>query len=366
MGYIEAIKTAILIFPLIAFLFTLPFILQQYHKYGSIHKFRTLIIYSFILYMITIYFLVILPLPAIDSVTKPDRLMNLIPFSFVNDFINKSSFIINDPNTYLKTLTSSSFYVVAFNILMTIPFGMYLRYYFKCSLKKVFFFSFCLSLFFELTQLTGLYFIYPYPYRLFDVDDLILNTLGGVLGYFIMGLVGNFLPTRDEIDKQSKELGKTVSGLRRTVLFFLDLFIFIIFTILLSIFTKKAIYISFMVYYILIPYFKNNQTLGGMFLNVKLEFPNKRLIRLIFRSIFIFLYYFVLVYFLVIGLIFIVNYLNLNAFISFILYILVLLGIFIFYLTNIIIILKDKKIFYDKLFKVTYESTIITEEVSQE
>ncbi len=362
MGYIEAIKTAVVIFPFIAFLFTLPFILHQYHKYGAIHKFRTLIIYSFILYMITIYFLVILPLPAIETVTKPEKIMNLIPFSFVDDFINKSSFIINDPNTYLKTLTSSSFYVAAFNILMTIPFGMYLRYYFKCSLKKVFFFSFCLSLFFELTQLTGLYFIYPYPYRLFDVDDLILNTLGGVLGYFIMGLVDNFLPTRDEIDRQAKEIGKTVSGLRRVVLFFLDMFIFVIFTILLSIFTKKAVYISFVVYYILIPYFKNNQTLGGMFLNVRLEFPNKRLIRLIFRSIFIFLYYFVLIYFLIIGSIFIVNYLNLNTFISFILYFLILLGIFTFYLTNIIIILKYKKIFYDKLFKTTYESTILIEE----
>ena len=362
MGYAEAIKTAILIFPLIAFLFTLPFILHQYHKYGAIHKFRTLIIYSFILYMITIYFLVILPLPSISDVTKPDKIMNLIPFSFVDDFINKSSFIINDPSTYLTALSSSAFYVAAFNILMTIPFGMYLRYYFKFSFKKVFFFSFCLSLFFELTQLSGLYFIYPYPYRLFDVDDLILNTLGGVLGYFIMGIVDNFLPTRDEIDKQAKELGKTVSGLRRITLFFLDMFIFVIFTIFVSIFTKKAIYISFVIYYVLIPYFKNNQTLGGKFLNVKLEFPNKKLIRLTLRIIFIYVYYFILVYFLGIGSIATISYLNLNTFISFILYVLVLLGIFTFYLTNIIIILKEKTIFYDKLFKVTYESTILIEE----
>ena len=32
-------------------------------------------------------------------------------------------------------------------------------------------FSFLLSLFFEVTQLTGLYFLYPGSYRLFDVDD---------------------------------------------------------------------------------------------------------------------------------------------------------------------------------------------------
>ncbi len=362
MEYIEAIKTAILIFPLIAFLFTLPFILHQYHKYGSIHKFRTLIIYSFILYMITIYFLVILPLPNINEVTKPDKIINLIPFSFVDDFLNKSSFILNDPSTYLKSLSSSSFYVAAFNILMTLPFGMYLRYYFKCNIKKVMLFSFGLSLFFELTQLSGLYFIYPYPYRLFDVDDLILNTLGGILGYFIMGIIDNFLPTRDEIDKEAKEIGKSVSGLRRIVLFFLDMFIFIIFTIFISLFTKKAIYISFIIYYILVPFFKNNQTLGSKFLNVKLEFSNKKLIRLTLRIIFIYFYYFVLIYLISIGLFTIISYLNLDTFINFILYTLILLGIFTFYLTNIIIILKEKSIFYDKLFKVTYESTILVDE----
>ena len=74
---------------------------------------------------------------------------------------------------------------VFYNILLTLPFGIYLRYYFNCSFKKTFFCTFLLTLFFELTQLSGLYGIYPRPYRLFDVDDLFLNTLGGIIGYAI-------------------------------------------------------------------------------------------------------------------------------------------------------------------------------------
>lgn len=35
-------------FPFIALLFTIPFILAQYHRYGSINKLRVLIVYSFI------------------------------------------------------------------------------------------------------------------------------------------------------------------------------------------------------------------------------------------------------------------------------------------------------------------------------
>ena len=40
-----------------------------------------------------------------------------------------------------------------------------------------------LSLGVELTQLTGIWGLYPCPYRQFDVDDLILNTGGVVLGF---------------------------------------------------------------------------------------------------------------------------------------------------------------------------------------
>lgn len=66
--------------------------------------------------------------------------------------------------------------------------GIYLRYYFKKDLKKTLLITFLVSLFFELTQLTSLYGIYNAPYRIFDLDDLILNTFGGFLGYLIVPL----------------------------------------------------------------------------------------------------------------------------------------------------------------------------------
>ena len=88
MSYLTTLKTAFLLFPFVAFIVTIPFILIEYHKYGSISKIRVLIIYSFILYLITIYFLVILPLPSRDDVIKlTSPKTQLIPFSFVIDFI---------------------------------------------------------------------------------------------------------------------------------------------------------------------------------------------------------------------------------------------------------------------------------------
>ena len=209
MSYLEAIKIALVIFPFLAFLFTIPFILWQYHKYGSINKLRVLIIYSFILYIICVYFLAIFPLPDKDSIDMTAPICQLIPFSFIFDIIKKTSSMKN----IWMFFGNSSVYTVLFNVLMFIPFGMYLRYYFKNNLKNTIVFSFLFSLFLELTQLTGLYFIYPHPYRLFDVDDLMINTLGGIIGYLLMGIFMRFLPSSDNIDMESLEVGKRVSVL---------------------------------------------------------------------------------------------------------------------------------------------------------
>ena len=116
MAYVTAIKSSILIFPFIALIFTIPFILHEYHKYGSISPFKTLVVYSFILYMITIYFLVILPLPNLESVVEKPNMIRLLPFGFIKDIIRESSLIITNPSTYLKALTEPCFYTVIFNV----------------------------------------------------------------------------------------------------------------------------------------------------------------------------------------------------------------------------------------------------------
>ena len=356
MSYLEAIKIAFLTFPFLAFLFTIPFILWQYHKYGSIHKLRVLIIYSFMLYMICVYFLAIFPLPDRDSIDMSSPVCQLIPFNFILDIIKERSQF----KRLWLVLTDSSVYTVLFNILMFIPFGMYLRYYFKNNLKKTILFSFLFSLFLELTQLTGLYFIYPHPYRLFDVDDLIINTLGGIIGYFVMGIFMRFLPSRDNIDFSSLEEGKRVSGLRRITRFCLDLLLWLIFMgVLYIIFdVNYVILISLIIYYVVIPTIYHGKTLGSNFLKMRLDFPNMRLLRLFLRLLLVILYYLVIPFGL--GYLFIiitrnVNISNILVFVIGAFYVL-LLGIF--YLVNVTNIFKRKILIYDRWVKGEYVSTI--------
>ena len=360
MSYLEAIKVAFLTFPFLAFLFTMPFILWQYHKYGSINKLRVLIIYSFILYIISVYFLAIFPLPDRDSIDMNSPVAQLIPFNFVLDIIKKSDEI---KNVWLF-FQSSSVYTVLFNILMFVPFGMYLRYYFKNDLKKTVIFSFIFSLFLELTQLTGLYFIYPHPYRLFDVDDLVINTLGGVIGYLVMGIFMKFLPSRDNIDFQSFEEGKKVSGLRRMTRFGLDVFLWMIFTgILGSLINVNHIsFISLIIYYVIIPFILNGQTLGSKFLNMRLVFPNKRLLRLCLRLFLIILYYVIIPFGFGFLFIFVIKNFSLPNVLVFVIGTIYVLLLGIFYLVNVTNIFKRKILFYDRILKGEYVSTIGEEE----
>ena len=49
MVYINNIYTGLLVFPFIAAAITMPYAIYQYNRYGSVSKYRTLIIYSFII-----------------------------------------------------------------------------------------------------------------------------------------------------------------------------------------------------------------------------------------------------------------------------------------------------------------------------
>ena len=147
--YLKPIISACYIFPILAIIFTIPYILYEYNKYGSLLVIRTGIVYTFIFYMLTSYFMTILPLPPLDSVTPDSACMLLVPFDAVRRVIDNSGVIFSDPVTYINIFACPDFWQIVFNILLLLPFGVYLRYYFKRPWWQVLIFSFLYSLFFE-------------------------------------------------------------------------------------------------------------------------------------------------------------------------------------------------------------------------
>lgn len=363
MFYLEIIKKAIVMFPIFAFIITIPYMLYQYHKYGSIHPFKTIIIFSFVLYLEIAYYLIILPLPTIEevsSLTTPRA--NLQLFDFVRSFINDSGFVLTDYHTYINAFKQSCFYVPLYNLFLCMPFGIYLHYYFKCSFKKTLIYTFLLSLFFELTQLSGLYFMYPRGYRLFDVDDLLINTLGGILGYYVAYIFMKILPSKDKIEEASFKLGRKVSFVKRFTSFCLD---FVIYTFLMSlvfiIFKKSHTGLIALIYYVLLPSFMNGQTLGKRFLNLKvasLDDKKISIIRILIREVLFLVTYIIVPILLVYGSLFMIYLINFEIKIKFIIMIIVIMMIFIYYLIILIKILRKKLLLYEVLSNTKLVSTI--------
>ena len=123
----------------------------------------------FVLYLFCVIELVFFPLPTAEAAAGLSYKYQLIPFHFVADFMEDS---------FVRVLCQ-----ILLNVVMTMPLGMFLEYCAGLSLKKTVAAGFAFSLFIELGQLTGLFFMFKGSYRLFDVDDLMLNTLGVVIGY---------------------------------------------------------------------------------------------------------------------------------------------------------------------------------------
>jgi glycopeptide antibiotics resistance protein len=101
------------------------------------------------------------------------RSNNFVPFKTINFYL-----FLADINLDIRIEN------LAGNIIGFMPFGFILPLLAKKfqKLGTVIIHTFCLSLTFELLQLV-------FEFGSFDVDDLILNTLGGILGYLPIKLV---------------------------------------------------------------------------------------------------------------------------------------------------------------------------------
>ncbi|WP_054750407.1 VanZ family protein [Ruminiclostridium josui] len=209
--YINPIALGILVSLLIIYLLFIPLFVHQFRRHGTLKIRRNIVIASFIIYMITAWFLTILPLPSMQAVREMKQIIpNYRPFLFITTFLNESGFILTKPKTWYSAILSPSCFTVVFNVFLTIPFGVYLKKYFKLPLAAVAILGFLLSLFYEVTQYTGLYGIYPKAYRLADVDDLIVNTFGAVVGYLLTRFIDHILPN---IEKDKRVIKKEASFL---------------------------------------------------------------------------------------------------------------------------------------------------------
>lgn len=276
-AYMEPLYSASIVFIFLGFLLWIPWMIWMYRQHGYFSLSQTLISFSFIFYMIAALFLVLLPLPDTRNtcaMQNPNtQHYSLTPFRFIADTLSGGWFDAKSPASYVLIFRQPAFYQAFFNFLLLLPLGVYLRYFLthKKSWWKAGLLAFATTLFFEITQITGIYGIYNCAYRIFDVDDLMLNTAGAILGFFLAPAFLAMFPSKESIHARAKMLIERDEVKSMSVLIAIGIDIFIIDLIrqFILYFTNQNEVTSFLVFSILsfiwmciIPILWNGRTVG--------------------------------------------------------------------------------------------------------
>ena len=91
--------------------------------------------------------------------------VNLVPFFLGQDALPEASFV-----------------GLLYNLILTVPFGFGLNFISRVRIRDFLLLSIVIGLGFEVIQFT-ISLILGYPYRVVDINDALMNTLGVLLGY---------------------------------------------------------------------------------------------------------------------------------------------------------------------------------------
>ena len=169
------------------------------------------------------------------------------------------------------------------NLLFFVPLGVFGRLLLRLRFWTVVLLGLLISLAIETAQLTGLFGIYPCSYRLFDVDDVLINLLGAVIGFGFAKL----LPQHELIEAGRSDIVRRAGLIRHISGFLVDSIIsyalFVVLVVGTYLLTGKdaaavvgnfAQALSIILVFGLVPYLSRGWSIGGAL--VRLNHDDKK------------------------------------------------------------------------------------------
>jgi glycopeptide antibiotics resistance protein len=177
-----ALETGLLAFLAIWATVLVPQLILQRERFGRIIVRRVAVTGAVLCYACLGVAVVLLPLPG-PNTPRLAQTIQLVPFKWITDV----RFDRTGPGL-LNALTTTAFEQMALNVLLFVPLGIFARLLWRRGFVGTTLLGFGCSLLIELTQLTADWGTAPFPYRIFDVDDLITNTTGAAVGWIAAAL----------------------------------------------------------------------------------------------------------------------------------------------------------------------------------
>lgn len=200
---------AIVFGALISLALVVPFAAVQYRRRGRLGVGVALLGFVCLVYFLALATYTLLPLPArtADFCAVHGASPQLVPGRFVADVIREGA----GRTGIASIVRNPALLQIVFNVGLFVPLGMIVRHFGRRPVVVTALIGLGASLLIETTQLTGDWFLYPCSYRLFDVDDLIANTAGALVGAGLAPLLRAFPGQRP----QDPGVARPVTAVRR-------------------------------------------------------------------------------------------------------------------------------------------------------
>ena len=182
-NFSEPFAFAMALWPFVSMLLTVPVLALLYHRDNRIRLSSAIVAYGTVLYLLGLLCFTLYPMPADAAAYCAAHHLTpqLNPLQFIGD---------------IRTDGLTAVLQIAFNIVFFLPLGFIMGRIWRWPLPVTAVLSFATSLFLETMQLTGLMGVFPCAYRLFDVDDLLWNTTGALIGFALAMLSLRLIPAR--------------------------------------------------------------------------------------------------------------------------------------------------------------------------
>ncbi len=172
---------AIALGSVLAVLLLIPTAAVQYRLDGRLGPMDLTILVTSAIYALAIWTYTLLPMPVDGTFAcRGSQLRVLGSLGLIH---------VPDRGGPLALLREPAFLQIVLNVLLFVPLGYFVRVILHRGVVLATVLGLGLSLLVELTQKTGVWHLYDCAYRFFDVDDLIVNTLGATVGSLLSILV---------------------------------------------------------------------------------------------------------------------------------------------------------------------------------
>lgn len=196
----------------VAVVLLIPTAAVQYRRDGRLGPGDLSILLSSAVYGLALWTYTLLPVPA--AADYPCQSAKLEPLGTI------SLIWTADAGGGLGILRDEAFLQVALNVLLFVPLGYFVRVIAHRGVVVAGSIGLALSLLIEVTQLTGAWGVFSCAYREFDVDDLMVNTLGAIGGSLLSAVFVDRAPKQIRLPT-TVSFGRRLVGMACDVLFIL-------------------------------------------------------------------------------------------------------------------------------------------------